>query len=207
MPTKKAQPKKKTTPIAKIAQKADAMKQKLTAPDATKLLKDDHKKVKALFEEADELSDRATAKRRAIFEEIRTELTVHAKIEEEIFYPAMQKSRDKEAKEQVLEAFEEHAIAKMLIKQLEESDADDETFKAKLKVLKDVILHHAKEEEKEMFPEAKKLMSTEELKALGVKMQNRKQQLLAMGPDAIEAESKSDDMAEENEQDLQRAAG
>jgi hemerythrin superfamily protein len=203
MPTKKSTPKKKTTKIAKATQK---IAKKISRPDATKLLKQDHEKVKSLFEEADELSDRATAKRRAIFEEIRTELTVHAKIEEEIFYPAMQKSRDKEAKEQVLEAFEEHAIAKMLIKQLEESDAGDETFKAKLKVLKDVILHHAKEEEKEMFPEAKKILSSDQLEELGAQMENRKQQLLAMGPDAIEAKSESDEMAEENEEDLQRAA-
>jgi hemerythrin superfamily protein len=160
--------------------------------DATRLLKQDHKEVKALFEAFEGLSDRASAKRMKLFDKIREELTVHAKIEEEIFYPAVKELRSKEAKERVAEANEEHAIVKLLLKQLSAGDAELETFKAKMKVLKDTVLHHAKEEEKEMFKEAKDGMETEALKELGAQLQARKEELLALGLEALMAEEDLD---------------
>lgn len=180
--------------MAKAAKKPTTQKtparkpQQAQGTDATKLLKADHEKVKAMFEEMEDLSDRATAKRQKLFEELKTELQVHTKIEEEIFYPAVQALRTKEAKDKVLEANEEHALAKQLIAQISALEPDDEKFKAKCKVLMDVVLHHAKEEEKEMFPEAKAGMSAEELKSLGAKLEERKEALLASGEDLGETD-------------------
>jgi hemerythrin superfamily protein len=171
--------------------------------DATKLLKQDHNKVKAMFEEIEALSPRSSTKRRELFEEIKTELEVHTRIEEEIFYPACRELRSKEAKELVLEANEEHGLAKMLLKQLEEVGSDDETFKAKMKVLKDVVLHHAREEEREMFTTAREYMEKEELEELGEQLSRRKEYLMSGG--LGEAEVESDEIEDEDQEDYERA--
>jgi iron-sulfur cluster repair protein YtfE (RIC family) len=146
--------------------------------DAIALLKADHKKVKALFAEAKELGDRAYASRAKLFAQIDEELTIHTKVEEAIFYPAF-KEKTKSAspeRDEVLEAYEEHAGAKELIKKLEGLDPSDETYKAKLQVLGEEIDHHVKEEETTMFPMARKLLSEDELRALGDQIQEMKAQ-------------------------------
>jgi hemerythrin-like domain-containing protein len=146
------------------------------ADDAIALLKADHAKVKALFKEADALSDRAHAARAKLFEKIDLELTLHTQVEEKLFYPAF-KAKTKsntEERDEVLEAFEEHASAKALISKLEKLDPRDETYKAKLQVLGEMIEHHVKEEESELFPEARKLLSEEQLVDIGKKIQAMK---------------------------------
>ena len=144
--------------------------------DAIALLKADHKKVKALFAEADELGDRAHATRAKLFAQIDQELTIHTKVEEEIFYPAF-KAKTKSAtpeRDEILEAYEEHAGAKELIAKLEALDPTDETYKAKLQVLSEEIDHHVKEEETTMFPMARKLLSEDELRELGAQIEDMK---------------------------------
>lgn len=136
--------------------------------DALSLLKADHDKVRELFAQAEKLSDRATTSRRALFEEIDEELTLHAKIEEKIFYPALrERAKKSEDRDEVMEAFEEHAVAKRLIKELERLEPTDERYKAKLTVLMENVKHHADEEEREMFPIARKLFKSDELKEIG----------------------------------------
>ncbi|HEV7178242.1 MAG TPA: hemerythrin domain-containing protein [Candidatus Baltobacteraceae bacterium] len=141
--------------------------------DALRVLKGQHKEVDALFKELEELGDGAKASRKKLFTEIDAKLTVHSKIEETIFYPALKDAaaRDKEAKQEVLEAYEEHANVKAMLRKLEDAEPSDETYNAKLQVLHELVKHHVKEEEHTMFPEAKTLMSEDELEALGEELQ------------------------------------
>jgi len=152
---------------------------KTTAGDAIALLKQDHDKVKALFAQADALSDTAHAARLKLFKEIDAELTVHTTVEEKIFYPAFKAKtkRNSDERDEVLEAYEEHAGAKDLIAKLERLDARDETYKAKLQVLGEMIRHHVEEEESVMFPEARRLLGHDELQRLGEQIAAAKRKL------------------------------
>lgn len=146
-------------------------------PDVLTLLKEDHDKVKKLFKEVNELSDGAHATRRKLFEKIDEELSLHAKLEETIFYPAF-KAKSKAASEErdeILEAYEEHASVKDLLRKLEATDPADETYKAKVQVLSELVEHHVKEEETEMFKQAKKLFSSEELEEIGAQIETAKE--------------------------------
>jgi len=151
-----------------------------STPDACSLLDADHRAVKKLFNEYDELAGskakNAMQARRDLAERICMELTVHAQIEEEIFYPAVRAA----IKEQDLleEATVEHASAKDLIAQIQAASGVDETFDAKVKVLGEYIDHHVKEERNEMFPKARAARKLD-LVALREQLQARKEELLA----------------------------
>lgn len=146
--------------------------------DALKLLKADHKKVKMLFGEVEELGDRASTQRSKLFQKIDQELTIHAKVEETIFYPEFRRRAGKgEEKEEVLEAYEEHNIVKTLIGELENLDAKDETYKPKLSVLKELVEHHVKEEEGPMFKMARELFEPDELDEIGERIMTAKEEL------------------------------
>jgi len=166
---------KKTASAKKTA--APAKKAAAGSPDAIKLLSTDHAEVKQLFEQYEELvdADADAEERQALAEQICTMLTVHAQIEEEIFYPAARESIDDE--DLLDEAEVEHASAKDLIAQIQEMDADEDLYDAKVKVLGEYINHHVQEEEGEMFPKCKSAKM--DLKALGDEMAQRKQALLA----------------------------
>ena len=99
--------------------------------EATALLKKDHATVKALFKKYEDTGDRAEQTKQRLFDEMKTELDVHAAIEEEIFYPAMQEVRSKDAKDLVLEALEEHKVVKTLLKEIAALTPADEKFDAK----------------------------------------------------------------------------
>ena len=143
------------------------------AKDAIALLKADHETVSGLF--ADYEKTNASSKKKALVAEICTELSVHAQIEEEIFYPAVKKA----LKDRLLvpEATVEHAGVKDLIAQLEGAEPDGEIYDAKVKVLSEYVKHHVKEEQTEMFPKVKD--SSLDLVELGVQMAARKADLLA----------------------------
>src|SRR3954454_19027813 len=103
--------------------------------DAVKLLKDDHKKVKSLFREYEKAGERAHQKKQRIAEQAFTELEIHSKLEEEIFYPAVQAKGNKELKEVVNEGLEEHHVVDVLIEELKAMDPSDERYDAKFTVL------------------------------------------------------------------------
>ena len=148
--------------------------------DAIALLKADHKKVTALFKEVEELSDRAHAQLQKLGDEICQELKVHAEIEEKIFYPAIQERTrrgHKDEKDLVLESYEEHAAAKKVIADIEAVDSADESYKPKIKALSELIEHHVKEEESELFPGAQKLFDADELLEFGRRMTELKARL------------------------------
>jgi hemerythrin superfamily protein len=142
--------------------------------EATKLLKNDHDEVRAMFKEYEKTGDRALAKKAKLFEQIRDALTAHAKVEEEVFYPAVKAARSEEAKDDVREATEEHKIVKTLLSELDRMKPSDEQYDAKMKVLMESVEHHAGEEEKEMFKQARKYISRERLESLGEEMEIRK---------------------------------
>jgi hemerythrin-like domain-containing protein len=135
--------------------------------DAIALLKEDHKKVRKLLGELGETSAKAPSRREELLQTIERELKIHSKIEEEIFYPAFREAaEDQDDKKLYYEAVEEHHVVDMVLGELKEAEPASETFAAKAKVLKDLLVHHAEEEETEMFPRARKLMSREELREL-----------------------------------------
>lgn len=125
---------------------------KIRSSKATSILREDHRSVKKLFAEFDKLEESDLDERTVLFRKLKQELTVHSQIEEEIFYPAVQEVRVDDADELVREAQEEHRIVETLIEELSLMRADDPQFCAKLKVLKDNVLHHIQEEEHELFP-------------------------------------------------------
>jgi hemerythrin superfamily protein len=139
--------------------------------DALELLKQDHAKVKELLEKAE--SAEQGKERTAIFEKIKTELETHARIEENVFYPAVQKNE--ELKDMVLESIEEHKQVKTLLREMDNLSKDSEKFQPKLKVLKENVEHHAEEEEEgKMFPKVRKLFSATELQQLGAELEAAK---------------------------------
>ena len=154
-----------------------ATKKKAPQIDAIALLKTDHKKVRLLLETLDKTDN--PGRRTKLLAQIETEVKVHATIEEEIFYPAFKrKAEESEELEMFFEAKEEHGLVDIILPKAKQSDPSGEQFAARAKVLKDLIVHHAKEEEKEMFKAAKKLFDRDELKALGGQLQRRKRELL-----------------------------
>ena len=149
--------------------------------NAIELLKKDHEKVKALLGELAETTNRAGKTRPELLEKIALELKVHTAIEEEIFYPAFREAGEKHEDEKMFfEAMEEHrAAGDLVLPDLQATDVDTDQFGGRAKVLKELVEHHADEEEKEMFPRARELLGLEALKELGERMQARKDELMA----------------------------
>jgi hemerythrin superfamily protein len=145
-------------------------------PVAIEMLTADHRTVEEMFEryESEKESDDDT--KRAIAQRICGELTVHAQVEEELFYPWLRENLDEDDMEMVEEAQVEHQSAKDLIAQLEGASEIDETYDAKVKVLGEYIKHHVQEEENEIFPEVSS--EKEALDELGQEMMARKVELM-----------------------------
>ncbi|BEP55598.1 Hemerythrin HHE cation binding domain protein [compost metagenome] len=149
-------------------------------PDACSLLDTDHKNVKKMFAAYEELASSkaasASEKKRDLALQICMELTVHTQLEEEILYPAVREA----IKETELldEAEVEHASAKDLIAQIQDSTEVDEMFDAKVKVLGEYIDHHVKEERNEMFPKARAARGLD-LVAMREQLTTRKEELMA----------------------------
>ncbi len=155
-----------------------ATKSGATAPDAIELLVADHKAVKTLFKQFAKLKDGdgGNEEKSALVQRICAELTVHATIEEEIFYPAVREAIDDD--DLVDEAEVEHASAKELIAQLAAASPDDDQYDAKVTVLGELIDHHVEEEEDEMFPQARKKI---DVAAVGAELAERKAELSEAG--------------------------
>ena len=142
--------------------------------NAFELLKKDHEKVSGIFEKLDATTERGVKTREELFTQLKQELEIHAQIEEQIFDPAIKEAQ--ETHDITLEAYEEHAVVKRLLAELDELPKDDETWGAKLTVLKENVEHHVEEEEDEMFPSVKKVLSSAQIEALGERMQAAKKE-------------------------------
>jgi hemerythrin-like domain-containing protein len=139
--------------------------------DAITVLKEDHQKVRGLLRDLEKTTDRSGAKREKLLETIARELETHTKIEEQIFYPAFRDAAKKsDDTELYYEAVEEHHVVDLVLPEIKRTAVDSEEFAAKAKVLKDLVEHHAEEEETEMFPRARKTLGREELTRLGAEL-------------------------------------
>jgi hemerythrin superfamily protein len=141
--------------------------------DAISLLKADHKEVSEMLEKFE--SARSTKEKLA--HQICQALTVHAQIEEEIFYPAARDALGEEGKDLLDEAKVEHNSLKVLITNIEGSSPEDDLFDAHVSVLGEYVKHHVKEEEGELFPKLRK--SEMDLKAIGEQLASRKKELMS----------------------------
>jgi hemerythrin superfamily protein len=134
--------------------------------DAITLLKDDHRSVEKLFKSFEKAGPKALKTKARLVEGMIRELTVHASIEEQIFYPRVRQDAP-DLKSDVLEALEEHHVAKWLLSELDGMDPSDERFVAKVTVLIESVRHHVKEEEGSLFPDVRKAFGRPALAAMG----------------------------------------
>jgi hemerythrin superfamily protein len=137
--------------------------------DALELIKQDHKRLKKLLEETLEAQG---TDREARMDHLRTELVAHERMEEEVFYPRLK--QEQKAREEVLEGYEEHHVADVLLDELLEVPAETDLWKAKVKVLKENVEHHMDEEESELFKKARSVLNRDELEQLGARMERIK---------------------------------
>jgi hemerythrin superfamily protein len=142
---------------------------KETRMDALTLLKEDHDRFKKLLAEGEDSSERARVGRSKLFEDLKRQIQVHERMEEEVLYPALK--QHPKAKDIVLEGYEEHHVADLIISEIEDTDPGDERWAAKFKVLKESLEHHIEEEEGDMFPKARRIFDDEQLEELGAAME------------------------------------
>jgi hemerythrin-like domain-containing protein len=141
------------------------------------LLKNDHKIVSGLFDQIESASGNS---KKQLFTRLKSELDVHAHIEEKIFYPALENK--KESREITLEAYEEHKVVKDLLSELANAPSADDEWDAKLKVLRENVDHHVEEEEGELFDKADDVLSDEQLDRLGDEMEAEKARQMGVKP-------------------------
>src|SRR3954449_6236096 len=134
--------------------------------DAITLLRNDHRTVEDLFKKFEKAGDTAHKTKAKLVEKMLHELAIHAAIEEMAFYPFVKGASDDLASD-VLESLEEHHVVKWLLSELEGMDPKDERFDAKVTVLIENVRHHVKEEEQDMFPLVRKMLSRADLQELG----------------------------------------
>jgi len=147
--------------------------------DVFALLKADHERVAEMLETIDKTTERAAKGREETFTRLKADLDLHAMIEEEVFYPALEEAD--ETRDITLEAYEEHRLVKQLLTELEQEPKNTEEWTAKFTVLKENIEHHVEEEEGEMFKKARQALSKEEIDALTQRVEQAKRQNKAAG--------------------------
>jgi len=146
--------------------------------NAIQLLKSQHAEVKRLFHKFERAQDEED--KRSVFEQIADELAAHSEIEEKLFYPAVCVDN---LQEELEEAVEEHLSIKRLISDLLELNAADESFRTKIRVLREQVEHHVEEEEGELFPRIKNNFEASELEILGAEMET----MFKLVPTRVEA--------------------
>jgi len=147
-------------------------------PDALSLLKDDHERMRDLLGDLEKAVTQEDDSAGELLGTIQSELKVHTAIEEEIFYPAFRAAASKADDSRLYyEAVEEHHVVDLVLPEIDPEESGSPEFAAKAKVLKDLVEHHADEEEKEMFPRARKLLDKDELVRLGEQLARRKSEL------------------------------
>ena len=142
-------------------------------PDAIVLLKNDHKTVEKLFKQFEKLGDGAHKTKRDVVDKIIEELSVHAAIEEQHFYPTI-REKAPDIADDVLEGLEEHHVVKWTLSELKDMSPQAERFDAKVTVLIEMVRHHVEEEEGEMFPKVRDAMGRKDLQTLGETMEKAK---------------------------------
>lgn len=147
--------------------------------NAIALLKQDHEEVKNLLKQLLEISDEAIEARRSLLEKIATRVRAHAKIEEDIRYPALRDAGGEKEKKMYYEAMEEHrAVEDLVLPDLEKTDPASPQFAGRAKVLKELIEHHVDEEESELFPDVEQMFGPGQLTSMGQEMADLKQRYM-----------------------------
>ena len=143
--------------------------------NAIDLLEGDHQRVKALLTELSESTERGVKKRTELLAKLEREITLHTQLEEEILYPAFKSEGGKEQDVMYYEAKEEHrTVDSLVLPDLQHTDPGTPEFSGRVKVVKELLEHHIEEEEKEMFPQARKLLGKARLDELGAQMEAMK---------------------------------
>jgi hypothetical protein len=142
--------------------------------DPIALLETDHRRFEDLLKQGEDTTERAVQERSRLLDTLTAELRVHELIEEKVLYPALKPHA--EARDIVLEGFEEHHVADVLVTELHQLAADNERWGAKFKVLQESLEHHIEEEESKMFPAARQALTREELQALGARMREMRKE-------------------------------
>jgi len=137
--------------------------------DAVKLLENDHRRFEKLMEEGEGTTERARKRRKDVLSTLAAEIVAHERKEEKVLYPALK--RHSEARDIVLEGYQEHHVADVLLGELKNMDPGDERWGAKFKVLKESLEHHIEEEEGHMFRTARSVLGRDRLEQLGRRMQ------------------------------------
>jgi hemerythrin-like domain-containing protein len=136
--------------------------------DGLRLLKDEHDKVKKMLAEGESTTERGVKTRQELFDRLKHDLEIHERMEEEVLYPALK--QHPKTRKIAFEGFEEHHVVDTILGELGSTSPADETWAAKFAVAKENLEHHIEEEESEMFPNARKVLSAEELDQLGERM-------------------------------------
>lgn len=144
--------------------------------DIYQVLKKDHEEVKDLIEEQIESHKSGSGSGSDLTAKIISELSAHMESEEKVFYPRLEE--DEEAREKILESYEEHHVAKGVLKELGKTSKSDERLQAKLKVMKELVDHHIEEEEKHVFKAARKFLNKEESQKIAEKFMDEKKHIL-----------------------------
>ena len=141
------------------------------------ILKEDHKKVAGIFEKLEPTTERAVKTREELFARLKTELDVHARVEEKALYPVLEQIE--KTHDITLEAIEEHRVVKHLLAELDNMAKDNEQWIAKLTVLKENVEHHVEEEESDMFKKAQSALSKEQIEELTIRVEAEKTKQMA----------------------------
>jgi hemerythrin superfamily protein len=141
--------------------------------DALTLLKHDHDEVKKLFKQ---IEDAEGSEARKLWEQISSQLSLHEELEETLFYPALKE--EEQAKDLILESYQEHHVLDVLIGEINALRPTDETWEPKIKVLQENTEHHIQEEEGELFPKVRKIWKTDKREQVGKQMQQMKDERL-----------------------------
>src|SRR3954453_19375926 len=147
-----------------------------TDVNAIEMLEAQHREVEELFATLEKA--RSSETKRRIFVELADKLAIHATIEERHFYPSVNAKRTEDI---LLESLEEHLGIKRVLADLLAIDVHDETFDAKVKVLKEQVEHHVGEEEDDLFPKVRKILDDETLMAIAQQMTATQEELIANG--------------------------
>ena len=137
--------------------------------DAIVLLKADHKEIRKLFADFEKAGDGAEKTKQRLVDKMIELLTVHTYIENEVMYPRV-RALLPDLEDDILESYEEHHVADVLVMELSAMSASDERFTAKATVLIENVTHHIEEEEEEWFPEVRKGLGRKQLQEIGAEM-------------------------------------
>jgi hemerythrin-like domain-containing protein len=140
-----------------------------TSTDAIVMLREDHKEIRRIFREFEKAKDATTNKQQRLVDKMMKLLKEHTYVENEVMYPRVREMVP-DLEDDILESYEEHHVADLLIEELAVMRADDERFRAKTMVLIESVRHHIEEEENDWFPHVREALGRKRLQELGAEM-------------------------------------